>query len=283
MNAPYFRPKELSAALELLVSQDLRIAAGCTDLFPATERKTLQGPVLDITGIAALRGIQTDKNGSVRMGATTTWADLIRAPLPPAFDGLKQAARQVGARQIQNQATLAGNLCNASPAADGVPPLMTLDARVEVQSTEGTREAALTDFISGPRKTDLRKGEMVTAIIVPKSALLGTGHFRKLGARDYLVISIAMTAARIVLDGGIVVDATLAIGSCGPTSVRLREVEALMIGRPLDVSLISDQQVAAAISPIDDIRADAQYRRISAAELMRRTVLELATQQEVAA
>ena len=141
----------------------------------------------------------------------------------------------------------------------------------------------MSDFIHGPRKTDLRQGEMVTAIMIPKSALSGTGHFRKLGARDYLVISIAMTAARIVLKDGIVVDAALAIGSCGPTSVRLKEIETQMIGRPLDISLISDAAVAAAISPIDDIRADAGYRKVSAAELMRRTVIELVAQQEVAA
>jgi CO/xanthine dehydrogenase FAD-binding subunit len=272
----------LSAALDLLASQELRIAAGCTDLFPATERKHLQGPILDITGISALRDIQHTTDG-VRIGAAVTWAQILRAPLPPVFDGLKSAAREVGARQIQNQGPLIGNLCNASPAADGVPPLLTLDAVIEIQSTTQTRHVALSEFIKGPRKIDLHKGEMATAITIPASALTGAGNFCKLGARDYLVISIAMTAARIVLEDGIVVKAALAIGSCGPTAVRLTQIEQRMTGRPLDLSYISDEAVAAAISPIDDMRADAGYRRISAAELMRRTVSALAPSKEVAA
>lgn len=279
----YHRPKELSEALDLLAASPLCVAAGCTDLFPATEHKTLQGNVLDITGIAQLSGITKDAVGHLRIGATTTWTDVIRAPLPPAFDGLKRAARDVGARQIQNQGTLAGNLCNASPAADGVPPLLTLDARVEVQSASGARQIALSDFIQGPRKTALEAGEMVTAIVVPPSGQSGTAHFRKLGARDYLVISITMTAARLVMTDGIVQDIALAIGSCGPTAVRLHAVEADMIGRPLDPDLITDEAVSRAIAPIDDMRADAGYRRISAAELLRRTVAELSASQGVAA
>jgi CO/xanthine dehydrogenase FAD-binding subunit len=283
MQPSYHRPKDLSVALDLLAQDHLRIAAGCTDIFPATERKTLQGPTMDITGIDALRGITADESRDIRIGATTTWAELIRAPLPAAFDGLKAAARDVGARQIQNQATLAGNLCNASPAADGVPPLMTLDAQVEVQSTKGKRSLALTDFLQGPRKTALQAGEMVTAITIPAPALVGTSHFLKLGARDYLVISIAMTAARIVQNNGIVTQAALAIGSCGPTAVRLSEAEHALIGRPLNANLITDAAVSAAIAPIDDMRADATYRQTAAAELMRRTVSELAAKSRAAA
>lgn len=283
MTAPYHRPKELSTALNLLAAGDLRIAAGCTDLFPATDHKTLQGAVLDITGIPELRGISKAENGGIRIGATTTWADVINAPLPPAFDGLKCAAREVGARQIQNQATIAGNLCNASPAADGVPPLLTLDARVEVQSASGLREMALEDFILRPRKVDLKTSELVTAVIIPQSAIQGCAHFQKLGARDYLVISIAMTAARMVVEDGIVTDAALSVGSCGPVAVRLKAIETRIIGRPLDISLITDADVAAAIAPIDDMRADASYRASSAAEMMRRTIASLASPKANAA
>jgi CO/xanthine dehydrogenase FAD-binding subunit len=283
MSAPYYRPKDLRTALDLLASHELTVAAGCTDLYPTTERKTLQNATLDITGIPGLRGITATSAGGLRIGATTTWAEVIRAPLPAAFDGLKQAACSVGARQIQNQATVAGNLCNASPAADGVPPLLTLDAVIELKSKSGIREVALTDFITGPRKTNLQPGELVSAILFPSQALVGTSGFRKLGARDYLVISIAMTAARIEMSNGIVTSAALAIGSCGPVAVRLPKIEAAMIGHPLDVSAITDELVAQTIAPIDDMRADAQYRRISAAELMRRTVMALLDQSKVAA
>ncbi|MEM6887098.1 MAG: xanthine dehydrogenase family protein subunit M [Pseudomonadota bacterium] len=267
----YQRPDTLQAALNVLSTGGWRIAAGCTDLFPSTASKQLQGPVLDITGIASLRGIARD-TGCVRIGAATTWADIIRADLPAAMNGLKLAAREVGAMQIQNRGTLVGNLCNASPAADGVPPLLTLDAEVELQAASGNRRLPLSDFIKGPRQTALEPGELVTAIRVPQTALEGSGHFLKIGARTYLVISVAMTAARISVRERIVTQAALAVGSCGPVATRLPEVEAALIGRPLDPARILDATVAKAIKPIDDIRADAGYRHTSAAEVLRRTV-----------
>lgn len=269
--APYIRPDALKDALDALATGSWRIAAGCTDLLPATEYKALQGPVLDITAIKALRGIsQTD--AGLRIGATTTWTDVILADLPPACAGLKLAAREVGAMQIQNRGTIAGNLCNASPAADGMPPLLTLEAEVEIQSATTTRQVPLRDFVTAPRKTTLRTHEMVTALLIPKPALAGRGHFLKLGARAYLVISITMTAARLVIRDGVVTDAALSVGSCGPVATRLPEVEAAMIGKPVNVEAITDTMIAAAINPIADMRADAAYRASSAAEMLRRTV-----------
>ena len=142
-----------------------------------------------------------------RLGATTTWAELIEAPLPPLFDGLKQAAREVGGRQIQNAGTVAGNLCNASPAADGVPPLLALDAEVELAGRAGTRRLPLAAFITGNRRTVLAPGELLVAIHVPKPAHDARSAFLKLGARRYLVISIAMAAATLEIEDGRVADA----------------------------------------------------------------------------
>lgn len=277
----YHRPTSLAEALDILASGTPRVAAGCTDLFPATERKTLPGPVLDITGIAGLRGIAQLQDGLL-IGATTTWSDIIKAPLPPACDGLKLAAREVGATQIQNRGTIAGNLCNASPAADGVPPLLTLDAEVRLQSQTGERQIPLAEFITGPRQTALETGELVTGVFLPSTALPGQGHFLKLGARRYLIISIAMTAARIEVTDGIVTSAALAIGSCGPVATRLPATERALIGAPLDPNRITDALVAEAISPIDDVRADAAYRAHAAAELLRRTLAALPATQAAA-
>lgn len=274
--APYLRPDTLDDALAALTGGGLRIAAGCTDLFPATERKILAGPVLDITGIAALRGIAGDAEG-LTIGATTTWSDILRADLPPAFDGLKLAAREVGATQIQNRGTIAGNLCNASPAADGVPPLLTLDAGVVLTSAAGERRVPLSAFITGPRRIDRGEGEIVTAIHIPRAAMAGQSHFLKLGARAYLVISIAMTAARITVENGLVSSAALAVGACGPVATRLGAAERALIGAPLDPDAVTDDLVAEALSPIDDVRADAAYRLTAAAELMRRTLRALVT------
>ncbi|MEL6640721.1 MAG: FAD binding domain-containing protein [Pseudomonadota bacterium] len=267
----YQRPDTLEDALAILAAGDCRIAAGCTDLFPATTRKVLQGAMLDITAISNLRGITHTPEG-LRIGATTTWTDIIKADLPPCLDGLKLAAREVGATQIQNRGTLAGNLCNASPAADGVPPLLTLDAEVDVSSRQASRRLPLAVFLKGPRQVALATDEMVTAIHIPRSALHGQGHFLKLGARKYLVISIAMTAARITVEDGIVTQAALALGSCGPVATRLPAIEHAMVGRPLDPKVITESDVAETISPIDDIRAKAEYRTAGATELLRRTI-----------
>ena len=139
--AAYHRPDTLQGALDVLAERPVTIAAGCTDLFPATQGRTLTGPVLDITGIAGLRGIKREEGG-FRIGATTSWTDVIRAELPPAFDMLKQAAREVGSVQIQNSGTVAGNICSASPAADGMPCLAALDAEVLAVRAEAAQAVA---------------------------------------------------------------------------------------------------------------------------------------------
>lgn len=282
MTTRYLRPDSLEAALDALAAGPMTVAAGCTDLFPATERKHLPGEILDLTGIAALRGITRDDAG-INIGATTTWSDLLRADLPPAFDGLRLAAREVGARQIQNRGTLAGNLCNASPAADGVPPLLTLEAEVTLASRAGIRRLALQEFLTGPRQTARRPDEVLTIIHIPQRCTTGTGSFLKLGARAYLVISIAMAAARVELERGIVTDAALSVGACSAVAVRLPEAEAALIGAPLDAARITDALVMDRLSPIDDVRADAGYRRDAAAELVRRSVQAIALPGDQAA
>ena len=269
----YFRPTDLTDALDWLGTNDARIVAGCTDLFPATETTALHGPVLDVTGIAAMRGI-SETETHWRLGATTTWSDIVDAELPPAFDALKQAGREIGSLQIQNAATIGGNLCNASPAADGVPCLLNLDASVELASKSGVRDLQLNEFILGPRRLALASGEILNAILVPKPAS-GRSAFVKLGARRYLVISIAMAAVRMVETRGLVSEARVAVGACSPVAMRLPAVEAALLGRPMDgdlAAVITDDMVVGSLSPITDARADHVYRNHAAVELVRRAV-----------
>ena len=134
----YVRPDGLETALTLLAERPLQVLAGGTDLYAMTDRPELSGDVLDVTAIPELGGVTVAEDG-VRLGAGASWTQVAAATLPPAFDGLKAAAREVGSLQIQNRGTLGGNLCNASPAADGVPPLLTLDAQVELASVRGRR------------------------------------------------------------------------------------------------------------------------------------------------
>jgi CO/xanthine dehydrogenase FAD-binding subunit len=269
----YHRPQDLNDALAVLGAGPVCVAAGCTDLFPATQAKSLAGPVLDITAIKGLRGVHRTETGW-RIGAATTWTDVIRADLPPAFDGLKLAAREVGSVQIQNAGTLVGNLCTASPAGDGVPCLLTLDASVEVQSIAGKRVLALSDFLKGARQTDLKPAEMVTAILIPEHAAQGQGHFVKLGARKYLIISIAMVGVRLSLSDGNITEAAIAVGACSAVAARLTQVEQALIGQRVgDLDRIVTQDlVAVHLSPIDDIRADAAYRLHAATYLVRRAL-----------
>jgi CO/xanthine dehydrogenase FAD-binding subunit len=272
MNA-FARPQTLQDALSLLGSGQWQPLAGGTDVYPGM-RQSLPGQVLDLTAIKGLSGISGSDD--LRIGACTTWSELATAKLPPAAHALQQAALLVGGRQIQNAGTIGGNLCNASPAADGVPPLLALDARVELASPRGTRLLALPDFLLGPRRTARAPDELLTAVILPAASLAGGSTFVKLGARAYLVISIAMAAARITLRDGQISEAALAVGACSATARRLPEIEAALTGlSPASAGkAMTEDAVARALSPIDDVRATASYRTAAATHLLRRAVAE---------
>lgn len=272
----YAKPTSLEAALALLAEGSWRVLAGGTDFYPALGNRVPRENVLDVNGLRELRGI-SETPDHIIIGARTTWTDLIRHDLPAAFDGLKLAAREVGSVQIQNMASVAGNLCNASPAADGVPPLLTLDAEVEIRSTGGIRLLPLDRFILGNRRTALQPGEMVTAIRIPKGATAGTSAFFKLGARRYLVISIAMAAARLVVANGAIEQAMVAVGSCSAVARRLAGVETVLHGTAVaDITAAIAATEINELAPIDDVRASADYRREAAREIVTRAVLAAA-------
>ena len=270
----FSRPATLAEALAQR-SNGARVLAGGTDHYPGAG-PSLAGPIVDVTCLSGLQGIVL-QDGAMRIGACTTWAAIAEARLPSSLTALQQAALQVGGRQIQNTGTIGGNLCNASPAADGVPPLLVLGAEVELASTGGVRRLPLEAFITGPRQTALAADEILTAICLPLAALQGQSAFLKLGARAHLVISITMVAARLVVHGGQVMQAAISVGSCSGVARRLRAVEAALIHAPtrLATGLIKDADVAAALSPIDDIRATAAYRSVAAAEMVRRATLQV--------
>ncbi len=266
----YYRPPTVHAALDhLRQDPSLKILAGATDIYPAKATRagwghTRHPGILDISGIDDLRGI-TETADYWRVGALTTWSELLRADLPPVFDGLKAAARDIGGIQIQNRGTLAGNICNASPAADGVPPLLTLDAEMECVGGVEFR-VPLAKFLTGYRQTALAEGELVTGIRIPKQP--GHGHFLKLGARKYLVISIVMAAGVFdVGDDGIVRSARIAIGACSPVAQRLERLEATLIGQRLAPELATALHFDHLV-PIDDVRASATYRKAAALQIV---------------
>ncbi|HTB40013.1 MAG TPA: FAD binding domain-containing protein [Reyranella sp.] len=266
----YLRPSRLEDALTALARPHVVLAGG-TDFYPARVGRAIDEDVLDISGIAVLRGISADAAGW-RLGATTTWSELLETDLPPLFDGLKQAAREVGGRQIQNAGTLAGNLCNASPAADGVPCLLALDAEIELAGPAGRRLLPLRQFITGVRRTALTRDELVVAVHVPKPNHAARSAFVKLGTRRYLVISIAMAAATLEIADGRVASARIAVGACSPVAERLPGLEAALAGAPLDAHLAGRVAVAhlAPLAPIDDVRGSAAYRSDAVVTVLRR-------------
>jgi CO/xanthine dehydrogenase FAD-binding subunit len=273
----YLRPDSLADALAALEAGGRTVLGGGTDYYPARVGRPLDDNILDITAIDALRGIEAD-DGGVRLGALVSWRELADAALPPAFDGLRHAATQIGGPQVQNAGTVCGNVCNASPAADGIPNLLVLDASVELASAKGIRRVPIHTFVTGNRTTQRRADELVTALIAPAPPEGARGWFEKLGARAYLVISIAMVAALIApARDGRVASARVAVGACSAVAQRLPALEEALCGACIgpDLAGIPERGHLTPLAPIDDVRGSAEYRSDAALTLIQRSLAEL--------
>jgi CO/xanthine dehydrogenase FAD-binding subunit len=273
----FIQPANLQEAVKALAETRGVVLSGGTDFFPARVDRPITETVIDISRVRELKGISIEAE-RILIGGRTTWSEIASAPLPRGFDGLKSAAREIGGIQIQNFGTVAGNLCNASPAADSVPPLLTLDAEVHLASASGTRTLPLADFILGNRKTARRADEILTSVAVPRRLGDAASSFVKLGARRYLVISIVMVAVTIVADDrGCVAEARVAVGSCSAAARRLRRLEESLVGaaaRPGLGKLVAASHLAGVLTPIDDVRATAEYRRDASLTLVQRAIDE---------
>ena len=268
----YLKAKTLDEAVSLLATPGGQILSGGTDFYPALGERLPRGLVVDITALREIRGISVEAE-QVRIGGLTTWSEVIRSPLPRCFDALKAAAREVGSVQIQNRGTVAGNLCNASPAADGVPPLLALDAEVELTSIAGRRRMPLAQFLAGNRKTLRRSYEILAAVLVPRRLEDSASAFLKLGARRYLVISISMVAAVLQADeAGRVAEVRVAVGSCSAKAQRLTDLEKELVGQPAKAGIGAAVRAEhlQLLSPINDVRATADYRRDASLTLVQR-------------
>jgi CO/xanthine dehydrogenase FAD-binding subunit len=268
----YHRPRSIDAALAELDKPGAVVLAGGTDFYP----QRLTSPsreleyVVDIGAIDDIVGIR-HANASWRFGGATTWTEIVHAELPPAFAGLQQAAGTIGGRQIQNVGTIAGNLCTASPAADSVPALLTLEASVELTSRNGIRTLPLDEFIIGYRSTALRSGELLTGVIVPDPSPDARSAFLKLGQRAFLVISIVMVACVATVVDRRIASIRVAVGSCSPVARRLIELEGALVGCRTERDAISTVLATADLSdlaPIDDVRGSANYRRSAVTALV---------------
>jgi CO/xanthine dehydrogenase FAD-binding subunit len=250
--------------------------AGCTDLMVRPpEALHEMNRVLDLLAIPELCGIRTI-DGSLEIGATTTFSEIRRSPAVRAvFPALAEAAGWIGGWQIQNRATLGGNMANASPAGDSLPVLLALDATVIAAGVGGLREIPYAAFHVGYRKTALEPGEIVTAVRLPIPPAGTVQAFRKIGTREAQSISKVVVAMAAQVVDGRIADLRLAAGSVAATPVRLRAAEEAVRRMPPgpEAADRAGRAAAGAVHPIDDVRSTADYRRFALERVVRRLVL----------
>ncbi len=277
----YFQPTTLTAALELLCDHgaEARLVAGGTDLMVEALRGVRPTQTLiDLTKIGELRYIAADAT-SIRLGGLATHNDVLTSPAcRDRAVPLVQACAEVGAPQIRNRATVAGNLVTASPANDTITPLMALGADLVLASRAGERVVSLADFYTGFRRTVLRSDELVREIRVRPLAPDQRGIFLKLGLRRAQAISVINLAIVVTLAGDLVTEARVTLGCLAPTIVRSPTVEAFLVGKRLDAEVRAEagRLACADVSPIGDLRASADYRRATLESLISHALERLA-------
>jgi CO/xanthine dehydrogenase FAD-binding subunit len=271
----------LAEALDLLAGEPgvWTPLAGGTDLMVVHNAGRLKAThLLDLSRIPELCGLQEEEEALV-FGALTTFTDLREwRPAHQYLPNLVKSARATGALAIQNRGTLGGNIVNASPAADTPPSLLAYGAELELVSAQGTRRVAYEAFHKGYKQMDLAPGELVARIRVPKPQGRTFHFFRKVGTRQAQAISKVCVAAFARVEAGLVQEIRLGFGSVAPAPVRALNTERLLTGRPLDAIPVAEAQEALLkdISPIDDIRASARYRRVVSRNILGQLLGELA-------
>jgi CO/xanthine dehydrogenase FAD-binding subunit len=275
-------PASLSEALELMAQAPGTYTplAGGTDLMVVYNAGRLKPTrFLDLSRLAELRGIEEDAT-SLRFGALTTFTELRECrAVHQHFPNLVKSARATGALAIQNRGTLAGNIANASPAADTPPSLLAYGAELELVSPRGLRRVAYDQFHQGYKCLDLAADELLAKIIVPKPSGRGFHYFRKVGTRQAQAISKTCLAAYARIEDGCVAELRIGLGSVAPAPVRARNAEAALLGQPLASLPVAAAREAllADMSPIDDIRATAHYRSVVTRNLLGQMLRELAS------
>jgi CO/xanthine dehydrogenase FAD-binding subunit len=272
-------PRSLEEVVRYLTEHpELRPVAGCTDLMVSDPEtiNTLPG-VMDLLSVPELRGIRW-VGETLEIGATTTFTEIGSAPtVQQNFPSLAKAARMIGGWQIQNRATLGGNMANASPAGDSLPVLLALDAAVVLVGPQGERTMAYSGFHIGYRETAIQPGEIIGRIRLPRPRPDTTHLFRKVGTREAHAISKIVVALSGRVDEGKIVEYRLGAGSVAPVPVRLVSVEESVLGQPAgaETADLAGRLAAEAVDPIDDVRSTAAYRRFALRNVVRRLSLGL--------
>lgn len=274
-NFEYYSPVSLDEAFELLTLPGAKPLAGGTDIIPRMKKELMSvGAAVDIKRIPDLARIES-KAGKIHIGPLATHAQIADSSLLSSeIPVLPRAALTMAGPQIRNMGTIGGNICNASPAGDLIPPLICLRAEFELSSKDGVRLVAADDFFTGPGTTVLRKGEILTDIVIPTPSAGYGAVYLKLGRRKAMEIAQVGVACAVELRGRRIENPRIALGAVAPTPVRAHRAEEILAGASIDAEIIFRAAEAAAesCSPIDDVRAPADYRREMVITLTRRAV-----------
>ncbi|MBA4383927.1 MAG: hypothetical protein C0410_04270 [Anaerolinea sp.] len=283
-NCEVIIPKTRAELSHMLVEPSARFLAGGTDILPRLRKNGSAEPatLIDVSQFTELSYLR-ERDGQIEIGALTPHSKLITSPLLiQNTHALIEACASIGSIQTRNRGTIGGNLCNASPAADSMPPLLCLDAVVTLASLSYQRQVSLSDFIIGPGRTCLQQGEYLDHVTFEIPRERTGSSFIKLGRRNGMAIAVVSTSVLISLDQhGKIKHARVAFGSVAPTPVRSHHAEAGLIGKTPSTQLFAEvaQAMVSDINPIDDLRASKEYRLHSAGVLLQRA-LKTAWQQE---
>jgi aerobic carbon-monoxide dehydrogenase medium subunit len=277
----YLAPKNADELSGFLADHQgkARILAGGTDIIPNMLNKLYKVDYLvDVSAVTEMQGIVVQPGQGVTIGAATKLREIAKSTVvAEKYPALQKAASEVGSPAIRAMATIGGNSCNASPAADTPPALVALAATVCIAGKQGRREMLLEDFILGNRIIDLNPGEYLEKFVLPEPAPRSSSRFGLVTLRAAVEIDIASLAVNLTLDeGGVVIAAKIAMGSVAPVPLRALQTEKILIGQKIDDRLIerAADKCAGEAKPIDDIRASATYRRHLIKVLTKRTIQE---------
>ena len=280
----YIAPSSLEEALQALseAAGVVKPLAGGTDLIAQMrERRAAPSLVLDVKGIPEANRLEYDPSEGMRIGAAVSCADIARyAPTGAHYPAVAQACLLIGSVQIQNRGTIGGNVCNASPSADTIPPLLAYDAVAVAAGPEGTRRIPLEEFFKGPGKTALAPREILVEVALPPAPRHSGSRYLRFIPREEMDIAVAGVGSLLAVDPdtGVCSRARIALASVAPTPIRAREAEERLEGSPITDDAIREagELASAACNPISDVRGSGAYRRELVKVLTRRTLSQCA-------
>lgn len=277
----YFKPDTIDAALKLMdeMGSSAKILLGGTDLMPAVRsgKTTLPQNIIELGHIKELNLIENNGE-TINIGVAAKLSDIVSSPIVKRkIPILVEAILSMASLQVRNMGTMGGNICNASPAADTAPPLLVLEAELEIMSVNGKRMVPIDQFFSGPGKTVLGSKEIVASVRIPVPQSTDKWGYYKLGRRKALTLSIISIAALARISDKTFEEARIALGAVGPTPLRIKAAEDFLKGKSTDEAVIEEaaRMVRNEVKPISDVRASKEYRQEMAQALTKKILLDI--------